>query len=85
MKHYSPDLIKKNLLDSIDSLLSEKSKFLYNPDKDFSRTQKISFRDSMLFPMTVTSESTAVEMLDYFPVEKCLHKLLCLIAAVRSK
>ncbi len=70
MKHYSPDLIKKNLLDSIDLLLSEKSKFLYNPDKDFSRTQKISFRDSMLFPMTVTSESTAVEMLDFFPVEK---------------
>lgn len=69
MKKYTPDLIKKNLFDSIDLLFSEKSKYLYNPEKDFSRTQKISFRDSMLFPMIVSSDSTAVEMLDFFPIE----------------
>jgi len=69
LKNFTPDLIKKNLFDSIDLLFSEKSKYLYDPEKDFSRTQKISFRDSMLFPMILSSESTAIEMLDYFPIE----------------
>ena len=68
MKKHTPDLIKKNLFDSIDLLLSERSKYLYDPERDFTRTQKISFHDSMLFPMIVSSDSTAVEMLDYFPI-----------------
>ena len=70
MKKITPDLIKKTLLDSVDQLLSDKAKYLKNSEKAFSRTQKITFRDSMIFPMITASESTAVEMLDYFPVSK---------------
>ena len=70
LKKITPDLIKKTLLDSVDQLLSDKAKYLKNSEKAFSRTQKITFRDSMIFPMITASESTAVEMLDYFPVSK---------------
>lgn len=70
MKKISPDLIKKTLLDSVDQLLLDRAKYLVEPKKSFSRTQKITFRDSMIFPMIIASESTAVEMLDFFPVSK---------------
>lgn len=67
MHHLNANHIKSFLFQSIDSLLKSKEKFLFNPDKAFSRVQKISFRDTMLYPMIVHSESTPVEMLDFFP------------------
>lgn len=67
MKTSTPEMIKNFLSDSISHLLEHKDIHLNNPDKDFSRTQKISFHDTMLFPIIASSESTPVEMLDYFP------------------
>lgn len=66
MRKLTPCKLKKILFESIDQLLENKDKYLANPRTDFSRTQKISFRDTMLFPMIAANESTSVEMLDFF-------------------
>ena len=83
MKKITPDLIKKTLLDSVDQLLLDRAKYLVEPKKSFSRTQKITFRDSMIFPMIIASESTAVEMLDFFLYQSCHPRLPCHIAETR--
>ena len=70
MAKTSPYTIKNALLSSINSLLNNKELYFDNPDKAFSRTQKISFQDTMLFPIIASNESTSVEMLDFFPLSK---------------
>lgn len=69
MKKLSPAKLKNELLSSVDNILSDKSTYLENPETDFSRTQKISLRDTMLFPMIASNELTSVELLDYFSPE----------------
>lgn len=70
MAKTTPYIIKNSLLSSINQLLNNKELYFDNPDKDFSRTQKISFLNTMLFPIIATGESTSVEMLDFFPQSK---------------
>lgn len=70
MKTLTPLDIKNSLLDSIAHLLEDKATFFNSPETAFSRTQKISLQDAMILPMISTSESTSVEMLDYFPLSK---------------
>lgn len=67
MNKLSQNLIKKFLLDSIDSLLESKDNYLVNAKTAFSRTQKLSFQNTMLFPMVMDNESTPLEILDFFP------------------
>lgn len=67
MKELTPELLKKSLLDSIDHLLESKENYLVNPDTAFSRIQKISFRDTMIFPIVAANESIPIEILDFFP------------------
>ncbi len=67
MKNYTAKAIKNCLFDSIDQLLEHRDIYLDNPKKDFVRTQKISFRDTMLFPMLTSAESVPSELLDFFP------------------
>lgn len=69
MKNTTPEKIKNHLLDSISQLLDHRDRYLNNPEKDFTRTQKISFHDTMLFPIVTSAEATSVEMLDFFPEE----------------
>lgn len=70
MTKITPYTIKNSLLSSISSLLNDKELYLDNPDKAFSRTQKVSFLDTMLFPIIMAGESTSVEMFDFFPQSK---------------
>ncbi len=65
----SPFSLKKALFESIGKLMENKDGFFENPRTDFSRIQKISLHDTMLFPMVISNEKTAVEMLDYFPTD----------------
>lgn len=67
MKNLTPDILKNRLSDSIEKLLEHRDVYLNDPKKAFSRTQKISFHDAMLFPIVASGESTSIEMLDYFP------------------
>ena len=69
MNTLSPNEIKMFLFDSIDSLSNFRDQYLSNSKTSFSRTQKITFRDSMLFPMVIANESTPLEILDFFPVD----------------
>lgn len=72
------DTLKNHLFDSIAQLLDQRDIYLNNPEKDFTRTQKISFQDTMLFPIVTSAESSSVEMLDFFP-EKTLPSLPAMI------
>ena len=66
MLSLSADQIKHTLFSSIDSLLDQRDRFLTNPQSDFTRTQKISFRQAVLYPMIAGSNNAATELLDYF-------------------
>lgn len=71
MQLSTPDQIRLSLFACIDSLLDRRDEFLADPEKRFVRTQKISFRQTMLFPMTAASENVCTELLDFFD-EECL-------------
>lgn len=70
MKKQSPTNWKESLLKSIDKLLENKKAFFTNPETAFSRTQKISLWDTLLFPMVADNETVPIELLDYFPIDK---------------
>lgn len=70
MSHISSELIKNSLLSSIDSLLDRRDEFLYDPESSFTRTKKISFSQTVLFPMIAGSDNVATELLDYFGEDK---------------
>lgn len=63
--------IKNFLIHSIDSLQNQRDKIFVNPKTDFSRTQKISFRQTILFPMLMDNHATSSELVDFFP-ENCV-------------
>lgn len=67
MYNSTSETVKNHLLDSISQLLDHRDIYLNNPEKAFSRTQKISFQDTMMFPIVTSAESTSIEMLDFFP------------------
>ena len=70
MRHSSCDQVKDSLISSIDSLLERRYEFLVNPQTDFTRTRKISFEQTVLFPMLAGSDNVATELFDFFGEEK---------------
>lgn len=66
MKKYSPSYWKEELLQSIDTIIDYKDIYFECPETAFSRTQKISLWDTMLFPMVADNNTTAIELLDFF-------------------
>lgn len=69
MQHLSSDQVRQTLLSVIDSLLDCPDKFLVNPQSNFTRTKKISFEQTILFPMIAGSDNVADELLDFFGEE----------------
>lgn len=69
MLHSSCDVPKQVLRSTISSLFDCREEFLSNPDSDFTRVQKISFEQTMVFPMVGGSENTNTELLDFFGEE----------------
>ncbi len=65
MFNISADHVKQMLFDEIDSIFSQRNRFLVNPTSDFTRTKKISFEQTMLFPMVAATNNLANELLDY--------------------
>lgn len=65
-----PEKLRQMLFESIDSIMDSKELYFSNPATDFSRVQKITLRETMLYPMIITNNSNAVEMLDFFPVKR---------------
>ena len=60
------DLPKQTLLSTISSLSERRSLFFSNPDSDFTRVKKISFDQTILFPIIAGKENTATELIDFF-------------------
>ena len=69
MYNYSTDQVKQILLSEIDSLLDQREAFLVNPKSDFTRTKKLSFEQTIIFPMVAASGDIANELLDYIGEE----------------
>lgn len=61
--------IRKNLFSVFSSLLERRDEFLTNPASDFTRKKKISFEQTMLFPMIAGADNVATELLDLFGEE----------------
>ena len=66
MQHLSQEHVSQALFSSIDSLLEHRDVFLNNPKTDFTRTKKISFEKTILFPMVAGSDNVGYEILDLF-------------------
>ena len=62
--------IRKNLFSVFSSLLERRDEFLTNPASDFTRKKKISFEQTMLFPMIAGAGNVASELLDLFGEEE---------------
>ena len=58
--------IRQNLFSVFESLLARRNEFLKNPSSDFTRKKKISFAQTMLFPMIAGADNVATELLDLF-------------------
>ena len=58
--------IRQNLFSVLESLLARRDEFLKNPSSDFTRKKKISFAQTMLFPMIAGADNVATELLDMF-------------------
>ena len=58
--------IRQNLFYVFESLLARRNEFLKNPSSDFTRKKKISFAQTMLFPMIAGADNVATELLDLF-------------------
>ena len=70
MYNISADQVKQILISEIDSLLDHRELFLTNPKSDFTRTKKLSFEQTIIFPMVAASGDIANELLDYIGEEK---------------
>jgi hypothetical protein len=61
--------VRQELFSVFDSLLTRRDEFLSNPSSDFTRKKKISFAQTMLFPMIAGADNVATELLDMFGEE----------------
>ena len=61
--------IRQNLFFVFESLLERKDEFINNPSSAFTRKKKISFAQTMLFPMIAGADNVATELLEMFGEE----------------
>ena len=57
--------IKKKLLSTIDSIDSDRAKFV-NSEKAFTRNRKIRFKDVLLFLLSLEQNSLNKELLEFY-------------------
>ena len=84
MQHISQEKPKQLLFSTIDSLFERKDEFLTNPQSDFTRTKKISFHQTILFPMLAGSDNTATELVNFLKKRSFLCPLPWFNGGVRS-
>ena len=59
--------VKQALTSTIDSLFENRQESFYNPASAFTRVKKISFEQTILFPMVAGSDNVTSELMDLFP------------------
>ncbi len=62
----STEQLKNTLFSTINSLLDRRDVFLRNPKSNFTRTKKISFEQTILFPMLAGQGNITSELMDFF-------------------
>ena len=70
MAHFSAHKVKESLNNSIKSLFDRRQDFFNNPSSSFTREKKISFEQTIIFPMIAGSDNVDTELLDYFGEDK---------------
>ena len=65
MNNYSLTL-KKQLLSLIDNMATDKSSFVKNPDKDFTRNRKLTFTDLIRFLLSLGGSNSTKELMEFF-------------------
>lgn len=66
MQHFLVDSAKQMLESTIYSILDRRDEVLTSPDSDFTRTRKISFLQTILFPMLAGNKDNNDELLEFF-------------------
>lgn len=66
MPSFSAVDLKNDLFSTIDSILDYREVYLNKPNSAFTRTKKISFAQTMLFPMLAGAGNVATELMDFF-------------------
>lgn len=66
MKRLTAEIVKQLLFDVIDDLSKQREKYLVNPKTSFTRSRKIDFSQTLIFPMIASSDNITTELLDYF-------------------
>ncbi len=64
--------IKESLLDTVDSISSNPTLFLSNPEKDFTRKRKLDLKTTLNFILNMSGGSINKELLDYFEYDNSL-------------
>lgn len=63
--HFS-DYIKSILMSTINDIAADPRKFVVNPGKDFTRTRKLGFKDTVLMLLTMEADCIKEEIYRYF-------------------
>lgn len=63
--HFS-NYVKTRLLDAINELAADPSRYAVNPGKDFTRQRKLGFRDFLLMFLSMEGDCTKEEIYRYF-------------------
>lgn len=66
MKDFTADFVKQAFFSSVNELQEHPELFFSNPASDFTRRKKISFLQTILFPMVAGSDNLDSEILDFF-------------------
>lgn len=64
--HQSPNDIRNLLLSIVQSMSSTTSRFVKNPDKDFTRNRKVTFEDVIHLLLAMGGKSLRNEILEYY-------------------
>lgn len=60
------DTIKQKLLQCVDQLAESRANYVIDPNRDFTRTRKITFRDVIAITLAFSGKSLATELMHYF-------------------
>ncbi len=66
MNHESPETLKKTLFSIISEMQTVSYLYVKQPEKDFSRSRKISFSDTIHFLLSMKGNTLRKEWLDYW-------------------
>ena len=62
----NPKFVKETLLNIVRSMDNDKSRFVRNPEKDFTRRRTLDFQTMIKFILSAGSNTLATEIMNFF-------------------